>query len=145
MTTRHELPAPAPIVAPHSADFWAATAQERFLVGHCPACDQWFWPPTRSFCPRCGGPASLREPSGKGTVYSYTIVRSSGAIALGGGPYQDAVPYVLAYVELAEGPTVLTNIVGVDPEDVTISLAVRVVFARTGGPQDPALPRFQPA
>jgi hypothetical protein len=115
------------------------------VVGHCPACDQWFWPPTRSFCPRCGGPAGLREASGQGTVYSYTIVRASGAIALGGAPYRDAVPYVLAYVELAEGPTVLTNIVGVDPEDVTISLPVRVVFARTGGPQDPALPRFQPA
>jgi uncharacterized OB-fold protein len=144
VSTPHGLPAPAPVVAPHSAEFWAATAHERLLVGHCPACDQWFWPPTRSFCPRCGGVASLREADGTGAVYSYTIVRVVGAIALGGGPYKDAVPYVLAYVELTEGPTVLTNIVGIDPDDVTIGLAVRVVFARTGGPEEPALPRFQP-
>jgi uncharacterized OB-fold protein len=72
-------------------------------------------------------------------------VRGGGAIALGGGPYKDAVPYVLAYVELTEGATVLTNIVGADPEDVTIGLPVRVVFSRTGGPEDPALPRFRPA
>jgi uncharacterized OB-fold protein len=52
---------------------------------------------------------------------------------------------VLAYVELTEGPTVLANIVGIDPGDVTIGLPVRVVFARTGGPEEPALPRFQPA
>jgi len=89
--------------------------------------------------------ASLRETDGTGAVYSYTIVRVGGAITLGGGPYKDAVPYVLAYVELTEGPTVLTNIVGIDPDDVTIGLPVRVVFARTGGPDEPALPRFQPA
>jgi uncharacterized OB-fold protein len=55
------------------------------------------------------------------------------------------VPYVLAYVELTEGPTMLTNIVGVDPDGVTIGLPVRVEFSRTGGTEDPALPRFRPA
>jgi hypothetical protein len=72
-------------------------------------------------------------------------VRVSGAIALGGKAYKDAVPYVLAYVELTEGPTMLTNIVGVDPDGVTIGLPVGVEFFRTGGPEDPALPRFRPA
>jgi hypothetical protein len=38
----------------------------------------------------------------------------------------------------------LTNIVGVDPEGVAIGLPVRVEFSRTGGPEDPALPRFRP-
>jgi uncharacterized OB-fold protein len=59
-------------------------------------------------------------------------VRVSGAIAPGGEAYKDAVPYVLAYVELTEGPTMLTNIVGVDPDGVTIGLPVRVEFFRTG-------------
>jgi uncharacterized OB-fold protein len=145
VSPQHELPAPTPLIASHSADFWAATREERFLVGHCHACDQWFWPPTRSFCPRCGKAASLREAAGTGSIYSYTIVRVSGAIALGGEAYKDAVPYVLAYVELTEGPTMLTNIVGVDPDGVTIGLPVRVEFSRTGGPEDPALPRFRPA
>jgi uncharacterized protein len=72
-------------------------------------------------------------------------VRVSGAIALGGEAHKDAVPCVLAYVGLTEGPTVLTNIVGVDPDGVTIGLPVRVEFYRTGGPEVPALPRFRPA
>jgi len=143
VTEERALPAPAPVVSPHSAAFWEASAKERFLVGHCPGCDQWFWPPNRTFCPRCGNAASLREASGTGTIYSHTTVRVNGSIALGGGPYKDAVPFVLAYVELAEGPTVMTNIVGADPDVVAVGLPVRVQFSRTGGPEDPALPRFR--
>jgi uncharacterized OB-fold protein len=59
-------------------------------------------------------------------------VRVSGAIALGGEAYKDAVPYVLAYVELTEGPTMLTNIVGIDPDVVTIGLPVRVKWRYPG-------------
>ncbi len=145
MTEERGLPAPAPAVSPHSAAFWEASAQQRFLVGHCPGCDQWFWPPNRTFCPRCGEAASLREASGRGTIYSHTTVRVSGSIAIGGGPYnyKDALPFVLAYVELAEGPTVMTNIVGADADVVAVGLPVRVEFSRTGGPEDPALPRFR--
>ncbi len=67
------------------------------------------------------------------------------AIAIDGAPYnyKDALPFVLAYVELAEGPTVMTNIVGADADVVAVGLPVRVEFSRTGGPEDPALPRFR--
>ena len=50
------------------------------------------------------------EASGKGTVYSYTIPRR------GQGPCRDAAPFVVAYVELEEGPRILTNLVDVDPD-----------------------------
>jgi len=61
VTEERALPAPAPVVSPHSAAFWEASAHERFLVGHCPGCDQWFWPPNRTFCPRCGKAAGLLQ------------------------------------------------------------------------------------
>ena len=51
--------------------------------------------------------------------------------------------YVLAYVELEEGPRVMTNIVECDPNDVRIGQRVEVVFHDTG--QGTALVRFRPA
>jgi hypothetical protein len=58
------------------------------------------------------------------------------------GPFRDAAPYVLAYVELAEGPRVLTNIIGCEPDAVSIGQKVHVVFCDTG--QGSALYRFEP-
>jgi uncharacterized OB-fold protein len=60
--------------------------------------------------------------SGKGTVYSYSIV------AKGNGRWKESGPYVVAYVELAEGPRVLTNVVGVPVDEVAIGMPVSAVF-----------------
>ena len=76
------------------------------------------------------------EASGRGTVYSYTINHR------GQGDYRD-LAYVLAYVELEEGPRVLTNIVDCDPIQVSVGQAVQVVFHPTSN--GAALPRFRPA
>jgi len=60
--------------------------------------------------------------SGRGTIYSYSIV------AKGNGRWKESGPYVVAYVELTEGPRILTNIVGVAPSDVNINMPVQAVF-----------------
>lgn len=60
--------------------------------------------------------------SGEGTVYSYSIV------AKGNGRWKESGPYVVAYVQLAEGPRVLTNVVGISPEEVVIDMKVFAVF-----------------
>ncbi len=52
-----------------------------------------------------------------------------------------APPYVVAYVELEEGPRILTNIVDVDPESVSIEMPVEVVWHDTG--EGTALYRFR--
>jgi uncharacterized OB-fold protein len=66
--------------------------------------------------------------------------------------FRDAVPYVVAYVQLDEGPQLLTNIVGCDPSAVSIGMRVKVDFvpvaaAPHGSPIDAPLgvPRFVPA
>lgn len=56
--------------------------------------------------------------------------------------YGAAAPYVLAYVELEEGPRMMTNIVGCEPESVKIGQEVSVVFHDTG--QGQKLHRFAP-
>jgi hypothetical protein len=76
--------------------------------------------------------------SGRGTVYTFTVVHRS---AVEG--FRDALPYVVAYIELEEGPRVLTNIVDCDPASVVVGMPVTVVFHDTGAGS--ALFRFRPA
>jgi uncharacterized OB-fold protein len=139
MITEQVLPAPAPFVLPEVKQFWDATAEGRLLLPRCVECAAVIWYP-RPFCPQC---ASTRvewiEASGHGTVYSFTVNRRGVADL---PAYRDAGVYVLAYVELDEGPRVMTNVVDCDPDGVRIGQRVEVVFHDTG--QGNALPRVRP-
>lgn len=132
------LPAPAPAVSPEAKPFWDATAEGRLLLQRCSDCATVIWYP-RGLCPAC---SSVRfewfEATGRGTVYSHTVIHRGAA-----GPYQGAEPYVLAYVELEEGPRVMTNIVDCHPASVAVGDAVEAVFHDTG--EGLALVRFRPA
>jgi uncharacterized OB-fold protein len=131
------LPNPTPPISPDTEEFWSATAEGRLLLRHCDDCDTVIWYP-RPFCPACGGfNTSWIEASGRGKVYAFTIVHRNGMPG-----WREALPYVVAYVELDEGPRVLTNVVGCVPDDVRIEMPVHVVFHDTG--QGNALFRFEP-
>jgi uncharacterized OB-fold protein len=138
--TERVLPAPPPLVLPEIKPFWEGTAEGRLLLPKCLDCGTLIWYP-RPFCPEC---ASTRidwvEASGSGTVYSYTVNRRGVADL---SAYRDAGVYVLAYVELDEGPRIMTNVVDCDPDSVRIGQKVELVFHDTG--QGTALPRFRPA
>ena len=134
------LPAPAPLVLPEVKPFWDGTAEGRLLLPRCEDCQVFIWYP-RPFCPSCASTrVSWVEASGRGTVYSYTINRRGQADL---SAYKEAGVYVLAYVELDEGPRMMTNIVDCDPDSVKIGQRVQVVFHDTG--EGTALPRFRPA
>ena len=140
MAADQKIPTPAPAVNPEVKIFWDATAEGRLLLPRCQDCQTVIWFP-RPYCPACGSlSVDWIEASGKGTVYTFTINRR-GAGDL--PEYRDPGPYVLAYVELEEGPRIMTNIVDCDPDSVKIGQAVEVVFHDTG--QGTALPRFRPA
>ena len=130
------LPTPAPTVTQANAAFWAATAEGRFQLQRCNECDTVLWFPRRH-CPSCWTEnVSTFNASGKGVVYSFTVIRK-GAMA-----YKESGPFVIAYVELAEGPRVMTNIVDCDVETVKVGMPVEVVWHDTG--QGNALYRFRP-
>lgn len=132
------LPVPEPHLDPDTARFWTATGRGVLLLQRCTACVEVIWYP-RFFCPRCGGTdTSWFEASGHGTVYTFTVVRKSRRDG-----YATAVPYVVGYVELDEGPRILTNIVDCDPGEVRIGQRVTVTFVPTG--EGHALYRFRPA
>jgi hypothetical protein len=130
------LPSPAPVVAPEAVPFWEATARGKLLLQRCDGCRMAIWYP-RVLCPACHSQdLSWTEASGRGTIYSFTITTR------GTGEYSEAGAYVLAFVELAEGPKMLTNIVDCDPAVLAIGQELEVVFHDTGAGS--ALPRFRP-
>ena len=140
MVVEQMLPAPVPVVLPEIKKFWEATAEGRLLLPRCEDCEGVIWYP-RPFCPQCGSlHVGWVEASGRGTVYSFTVNRRGQADL---PEYRTVGTYVLAYVQLEEGPRVMTNIVDCDPDTVKIGQAVSAVFHDTG--QGTALLRFRPA
>ena len=131
------LPTPAPRTSLETEEFWKATAEGKLLLKRCDDCSTVIWYP-RSFCPACSSMStSWFEASGRGTVYTFTIVHKAR------GPWAGSAPYVTAYVELEEGPRVMTNVVDCEPSEVTVGMPVEVVFHDTG--DGAALYRFRPA
>lgn len=96
--------------------FWEATKEKELRYQKCDACGTVVWHP-RAHCTGCtNGTLSWHTASGNGTLYSYSVVRQSYHPF-----FRTLVPYAIAWVDLDEGPRVLSNIVGV--EDPTTDLA----------------------
>ena len=103
------------------APFWAATRDRRYVLPWCTACERPHWFP-REYCPFCLSPElEFREASGAGTVYAVSVMPKPGNPLM-----RERSPYALALVDLAEGVRVFTEIVGIEPEAVTVGLAVVV-------------------
>jgi uncharacterized OB-fold protein len=120
-----------PVVTAESKAFFDAASEGRFLIPVCTACGKAHWYP-RAICPFCASDkVEWRNASGKGTIYSFSVMR------------RVKEPYAIAHVTLDEGPTMLTNIVDCDFDTVHIGQPVTVVFEESVG--GPPVPMFTPA
>ena len=134
-TNVHSTPPAPPLPQPDAltAPFWDACRRGVLEVSQCGACGHVFLPPGPR-CPKCwSARLAARAVSGFGRVFSFVIYRRT---------YHPAMPapYVVALVELDEGPRLISNIIGCPPEDVTIDMQVEVQFELAG---DFKLPRFR--
>jgi uncharacterized protein len=121
-----------------TAPYWNAAREGRLVVQECRSCGQLTHPPLPA-CPGCHATEpGWREVSGAGTVYTYTVVRHPTHFA-----FADQIPYVLALVELAEGPRLITGITGCPPDEVHVGMPVHVVFREVT--EGTTLPYFEPA
>jgi uncharacterized OB-fold protein len=121
---------PAPVVSVETQAFWDAARSRRFVVPTCSACGKAHWYP-RAVCPFCdSAKVEWRDASGKGTIYTFSVMRRA------------KEPYAIAYVTLAEGPTMMTNIVDRDFDALAIGQPVSLVFAETEN--GPPVPMFRP-
>ena len=78
------------------------------------------------------------QASGHGRVSSFTVIRRAVSKA-----YAAEVPYVIALIELDEGPTMMSNVVELDPESVAIGLPVEVTF--DDWTDEITIPKFRPS
>jgi uncharacterized OB-fold protein len=121
---------PAPIVTTETETFWNEAREGRFVVPTCSACGKAHWYP-RAICPFCSSEkVQWRDASGRGIIYTFSVMRRA------------KEPYAIAYVTLAEGPTMMTNIVDCNFDKLSIGQAVNVVFKDTEG--GPPVPMFRP-
>jgi uncharacterized OB-fold protein len=112
-----------PTIEAESQPFWDAARDGRLLIHRCQACGLAHHYP-RPFCPSCWSEDVVwEEASGRATLYTHSTVHMNDL-----PPFGARVPYVVAAVDLEEGPRVMTNIVDCDPADLRIGMAVEVAF-----------------
>ncbi|GLQ06354.1 Zn-ribbon domain-containing OB-fold protein [Sneathiella chinensis] len=110
--------------------YWEAAKENRLVLKRCTSCGKTHFYP-RSICPHCWSTETeWYEASGKGTIYTYSVMRRA------------EVPYVIAYVTLEEGITMMTNLVDCDFDALRVGEPVEVQFRQTEGGW--ALPVFRP-
>ena len=126
MDAEKQLRKPVPRPSPESRAFWEGAKQKRLMLPRCKTCGQFWFPPSQR-CRHCLSPDfEWQMSSGEGRIYSFVVYHRVYHPA-----FESDVPYVVAIVELDEGPRLLSNIVGTRPDDVRCDLRVRVVFEDT--------------
>jgi uncharacterized OB-fold protein len=114
---------PLPHVTPLARPFWDGTRLHELRLQRCRACGAFRFPP-QVLCRACLAEESdWIATSGRGHVYSFVVQHRPATPA-----FTADLPYVVAVVELEEGPLMLTNIIGCPPGDVRVGLAVEVAF-----------------
>jgi uncharacterized OB-fold protein len=128
------LPAPSVVTQP----FWDALLHGELRIQQCLECSRHVFYP-RTMCPNClSDRLAWVSASGRGTLYSFTVVRRAMNPA-----FQPDVPYVYAIVELEEGPRVTTNVVNCDLEALRVDMPVKAVYDKVT--PEAALLKFEPA
>jgi uncharacterized OB-fold protein len=131
------MPKPLPTPSECSKPFWDACQKQELVLQKCADCGFYRFPPSL-LCPRCmSSNCQWTEASGRGRIFTWQVTHS---------PFYPAwdTPYVVAIVELDEGPRMHTNIVDCNREDLHIDMPVELVFQKIED-QDWYLPRFKPA
>ncbi len=114
---------PLPRVDEESRGWWEALARHELYVQRCRDCGTLRLPP-RALCTSCLSSAvEWQRATGRGTVYSFTVTHQNQAPG-----FRESLPYVLAIVELAEGPRIMTNVVECPVDQVRIGMPVEVAY-----------------
>jgi uncharacterized OB-fold protein len=131
---------PVPAASRETLGWWQAAAEHRLVVQRCEDCGHMRHPPG-PICPACRSSRhGWHELSGRGTIYTYTIVHRAYLPSLA-----DRVPYAVVAVELegGGGTRLISNLVEADPATVHVGMAVELAWEDMG--PELALPRFRPA
>jgi uncharacterized OB-fold protein len=130
---------PVPVANADSLPYWNAARERRLLIRKCSACGALHFMP-RYLCPSCwSDKLEWVQSRGHGVVHSFTVIRRAPAPA-----FAALVPYVIALIELDEGPRMMANVVGEGALEVHIGDSVDVTFEDRGdGAMIPQFTRVQ--
>jgi uncharacterized protein len=127
------------VPSPTTEAFWAATADEQLLLQRCASCGHTQLYP-RATCTNCSSTElGWDRASGRATLHTYTVARRATHPAFDG-----AEPYVVAIVELAEGPRITGNVVGCRVDDVRVGMPLELTWDEPGE-DGIRLPLWRPA
>jgi uncharacterized OB-fold protein len=132
-------PLPAPLI-PECQPYWDGLKDNKLMLPQCEDCNKPFFYP-RISCPHCHSRnIAWMQASGKGKLYSFEI-----AYQKLNRRFNVPTPYILAMIELDEGPRMMSNLINVEanPDVVKCDMPVEVVFEKMT--DDITLPLFQPA
>jgi uncharacterized OB-fold protein len=128
---------PVPEVNPWAKPFWEAAHDEKLMLQKCTDCNKHIFYP-RIACPHCfSDNVEWVEASGKGTIFSYTVVENNAPSA-----FIADMPYVVAIIRLEEGVQMLSNIVDCDFNELRCDMPVEVTFEKLN--DEFTLPKFRP-
>ena len=114
---------------PENQAFWDKAREGQFSLPRCRSCGKQHWFP-RAFCPLCFSEDLAWEDSdGRGTVFTYSHLR---------GPDGERV---IAYVQLDDGPLMLTELVDTD---ASLAIGQPVVVTMVEVAPDLRIPKFKP-
>ncbi len=103
--------------------FWEATKQKKFMLQFCTGTGKAIWYP-RNFSPYdLNADVEWREVEANGTVYAVSVMHRPGNPAMA-----EAVPYVVALVDLDEGVRLMSNVVHCDPDSVKVGDRVKLAW-----------------
>ena len=134
-----DRPIPTPIT-PEAKPYWDGLKQGKLMLPKCSDCGHTFFYP-RVICPKCSSRSiGWIQSSGKGKLFSFGIAHQTFNRA-----YKVPPPFVLAMIELAEGPRMVSNLINVtpDPKVVKCDMPVEIVYTKLT--DDVTIPLFQPA
>jgi len=127
---------PLPKINEDNKEFWKGCREHKLRFQKCTDCGHIRWPASL-ICPRCHSRETEWIPaSGRGKVYTFVVYH----VAYHSG-FAEELPYVVATVELEEGPHLLTNVVGCSPDEVTCDMQVEVTWEDIT--EEFSLPKFR--
>lgn len=127
---------PLPLINGDNEQFWKGCARHELRFQKCRRCGFVRWPAS-FLCPECHcTDTEMILASGRGRIYSFVVYHMAYHQGFTGD-----LPYVVALVELEEGPRFLSDIVGCEPGDVACDMPVEVVWDDIG---EWSLPKFRP-
>lgn len=122
---------------PETAVWWESCRDHKLMIQRCSQCGKFqFYP--RIVCSTCmSDQVDLVQSCGRGKLVTFTICRLPVAQA-----YAADLPYVVALIQLEEGPTMMSNIVQCDPESVVTGMSLEVIFETWS--DEITMPQFRP-